>query len=114
MTEPDERQLRAAHQLIGRDNRAEWELDLRGLDLLHARASVERMVERSRFSESKAVVIRLDPATAESGETLFLPIGRYLLELLRQGLVRRINPISPAEGAGFHVVLSGRQEKAEA
>ena len=58
MSESDAR-LRQVTRLVGRDNRAEWELDLTGLDLAHARASLERMVERSRFAPGKAVVVRL-------------------------------------------------------
>ncbi|WP_022727735.1 hypothetical protein [Fodinicurvata sediminis] len=102
--------FRAANHLIGRQDSADWELDLRGLDLAHACASIDRMVERNRFGEAKSVTIRLDPATPESGETLFLPIGRYLLELMRRELVLRFNPLSTDKGAGFLVELPGRSE----
>lgn len=103
--------FRAAHRLIGRQDSAEWELDLRGLDLAHACASIDQMVERNRFGEAKSVTLRLDPATPESGETLFLPIGRYLLELMRRELIVRFNPLSIDKGAGFLVELPGRRER---
>lgn len=102
--------FRAANHLIGRQDSADWELDLRELDLAHACASIDRMVERNRFGEAKSVTVRLDPATPESGETLFLPIGRYLLELMRRELVLRFNPLSADKGAGFLVELPGRSE----
>lgn len=105
---PDDRRLRAVGRLVGRDGHAEWELDLRGLDLPHARASIERMVERSRFGPGKTVLIRLDPATPTSGETLFQPIGRLLLGMMRRYLVRRCNPLAADQGAGFRVELTGR------
>jgi hypothetical protein len=104
----DERRLRAIARLVERDGNAEWELDLRGLDLAHARASVERMVERNRFGSGKTVLVRLDPATPTSGETLFLPIGRLLLGLMKRHLVRRCNPLAADQGAGFRVELAGR------
>ncbi len=106
----DERTLRALSRLIGRDNRASWELDLRGLDLPHAAASIERMVEKSRFGTGKAVVVRLDAAAPGGGETLFLPIGRLLLDLMRRQLVSRLNPLSIEQGVGFYLELPGRKE----
>jgi len=102
--------LRALGRLLVRGGAAEWELDLRGLDRLHALASIDRMVERGRFGEPKSVDILLDPATAESGETLFQPVGRHLLDLLRRGLLARLAPLS-APRAGFHVALPGRKER---
>lgn len=103
--------FRAARRLIGRQDSADWELDLRGLDLAHACASIDQMVERNRFGEAKSVTLRLDPATPDSGETLFLPVGRYLLELMRRELVVRFNPLSIDKGAGFLVELPGRRER---
>ena len=105
----DEAQLRKLRRItLSHDPRAEWELDLRGLDQLHARASVERMIERNRFGEAKNVLIRFAPATPGGGETLFQPIGRLLVAYLKRGWVTRVNPLS-AEigGGGFYVELPG-------
>ena len=68
LSDLDERHLR---RLFARSGQADYELDLTGLDCTHALASIERMVERQRFREEpRTVVVRLDPATATSGETL--------------------------------------------
>ena len=71
-------------RLTGYDDTAEYELDLCGLDLPHATESVARMIERSRFRAPRSVVVRLDPAGPDTGETLFQPIGRLLLDLLAE------------------------------
>lgn len=100
-------------RLTGFRDAAEYELDLRGLDLAHACASVERMLERSRFRQPRSVVVRIDPASATSGETLFQPIGRVLLEALRAGLLTKCSPL-PEGQAGFWVRLKGNPAAAAA
>ena len=85
---------------------AEFELNLCGLDLSHSIANIKRMIERSRFLPPKSVIIRIDKATENSGETQFQPIGRYLLEAIKVGTVTKCRPISDA-GGGFWITLSG-------
>lgn len=99
-------------RLTGYRDSAEYELDLLGLDLAHARASVERMLERSRFRPPRTVVIRIDKATATSGETLFQPIGRQLVEAMKASLVLRCRPL-PDGQAGFWVELAGNPNAAD-
>lgn len=107
MTKPEERALK---RLIGRGGPADYELDLTGVGAEHARLAIERMLERQRFrDEARSVVIRLDPAGPDSGETLFQPVGRQLLAAMRQGLVARCNPLAPKDGAGFTIELPGRE-----
>jgi len=93
-------------RLTGLRDSAEYELDLCGLDRLHAEASVERMLERSRFRPPRSVIIRIDKASATSGETLFQPIGRQLVAAMKADLVRRCRPL-PEGSAGFWVELAG-------
>lgn len=108
MTDPEERALK---RLIGRDGPADYELDLTGVDAGHARRAIQRMLERQRFrDEPRSVVIRLDPAGPDSGETLFQPVGRQLLAAMKRGLVLRCAPVAPDKGAGFTVELAGRGE----
>ena len=91
---------------------AEYELDLVGVDESHARTAIARMAERQRFREDpRSVVIRFTPAQAGGGETLFQPIGRQLLELIKQGLVERCRPLPSADG--FFVEMPGRDPAAE-
>src|SRR5919205_475103 len=58
---------------------AEAVLDLRGAAREQAAASLQDMLERSRFGQAKSVAVRLDPPPEGGGETLFQPIGKALL-----------------------------------
>ncbi|TQV79572.1 hypothetical protein [Denitrobaculum tricleocarpae] len=99
----DERKLT---RFLDVNSDAEYELDLRGLDLPHSVASIDRMVERQRFrDDARSVRIGLEPASAGSGETLFGPIGRHLVELMKKGLVAKTRPIANIDGGGFRVEL---------
>ncbi len=102
----DERNLR---RISGRTGPADYELDLTGVDAEHARVAIERMLERQRFREApRSVVIRIDPAGPDSGETLFQPVGRQLVAAMKQGLISRCRPLAPKDGAGFTIELPGR------
>ena len=105
-------QTRRLTRLLDRHGEADYELDLTGLDLAHAVASLDRMVERQRFRDvGRSVVVRIDPATPDSGETLFGRLGRHLLDLKRRGLVASMAPLDPARGAGFNLTLpAGRED----
>src|SRR3546814_2559787 len=97
---------RRLERLPDRRGEADYELDLTGLDLAHAIASIDRMVERQRFRDvGRSVVVRIDPATPESGETLFGRLGRHLLDLKRRGLIATLAPLDPSRGAGFNLTL---------
>ncbi len=103
---------RRLKRLLDHQGEADYELDLTDLDLAHAVASVDRMVERQRFRDvGRSVVVRIDPATPESGETLFGQLGRHLLDLRRRGLIATMAPLDPRRGAGFNLTLpAGREE----
>ncbi|MEQ8394106.1 hypothetical protein [Thalassobaculum sp.] len=89
---------------------AEYELDLRGLDRVHAEESVRRMLERTRFTEPRSVRVRLQPPPEGGGETLFQPIGRLLLQARRQGVLNGLSPLSPEIGVGYWIETAGRKE----
>ena len=95
---------------VGAD--AEYELDLRGLDRVHAEESVRRMLERTRFVEPRSVRIRLQPPPEGGGETLFQPIGRLLLESRRQGVLSGLSPLSPETGVVYWIETTGKTEPA--
>ncbi|MBT5051365.1 MAG: hypothetical protein HOM58_22920 [Rhodospirillaceae bacterium] len=99
-------------RITGIHDSAEYELDLQGLDWPHAEASIERMLERSRFRPPRDVVIRIDPATATSGETLFQPVGRQLVDAIKAKTVARCRPL-PEGNAGFWVELIGNPNAVE-
>mgnify|MGYP001482371004 CR=1 FL=1 len=98
-------------RLVGYDDNAEYELDLRGLDLAHAKESVVRMIERSRFRAPRSVIVRLDPAGPDTGETLFQPIGRLLLEQRRKNALEKLSPLPLYAGCGYYLVTKGKPEK---
>ncbi len=105
---------RRLERLLDRRGEADYELDLTGLDLAHAVASVDRMVERQRFRDvGRSVVVRIDAATPDSGETLFGRLGRHLLDLKRRGLVATLAPLDPSHGAGFNLTLPAGREGPE-
>ena len=103
----DPEQLR---DLVGDRAAADHELDLRGASATEARTAIERMLDGQDSAEATTVVIRIDPATPTSGETLFLPVGRQLLDARRRQLVRSFTPLPEGDGGGFHVELPGRPE----
>ena len=109
MAELTEREVRG---LFSEAGSAEYELDLTGVDEEHARTAIARRVERQRFREDpRSVIVRLDPARAGGGETLFQPVGRQLLDLMKQGCVSRCRPLPSADG--FFVELPGRESEQE-
>jgi len=93
-------------RITGLRDSAEYELDLCGLDRPHAEASVERMLERSRFRPPRSVIVRIDKASATSGVTLFQPIGRQLVAAMKAQIVSRCRPL-PEGSAGFWIELIG-------
>jgi hypothetical protein len=58
------------------------------------------------------VLVRIDPATPDSGETLFGRLGRHLLDLKRRRLVATLAPLDPRHGAGFNLTLPAGKEPA--
>ena len=99
-------------RITGIHDSAAYELDLCGLDRAHAEASIERMLERSRFRPPRAVIVRIDKASATSGETFFQPVGRQLVGAMKAKIVSRCRPL-PEESAGFWVDLIGNPNAAE-
>ncbi|MEO1200629.1 MAG: hypothetical protein AAFX39_15605 [Pseudomonadota bacterium] len=99
--------------LVGDRANGEHTLDLRGVSLSQAGTAISQMLERRHPNELTSVVIRIDPATPTSGETLFLPVGRQLLEARKRGLITRFHPLPEADGGGFYVELPGRSQNEE-
>jgi hypothetical protein len=90
---------------------AEAVLDLRKLTREKAAASLQDMLERSRFAATKSVAVRLDPPPEGGGETLFQPIGKALLEAKKRGWIDHLETLPAGDGLGFFVVLAGKRER---
>ncbi len=88
-------------------------LDLRGASVAQALASLDALIESSRFGAPKSVAVLLDPPPEGGGETLFQPVGRQLLDARRKGLVIRLNPLPAHDGLGFYAHLAGQDRAAE-
>lgn len=78
---------------------AEHELDLSNLSQHDAMQQVERLLMASQPPHS--VLIRFNAAANDGKETLFLPLGRRLLEARRAGLLQTCLPT--AEGNAYFV-----------
>jgi hypothetical protein len=105
----------ALFQKLGKGPKdADYELDLTGLVLPHARDSLTRMLERNRFRPSRSVVVRLDKPVEGGGETLFQPIGRMLLDARRGGLLSTLGLLPPEDGIGYRLETVGKSEAADA
>ena len=90
---------------------AEAVLDLRDASREQAAASIQDMLERSRFAQAKAIAIRLAPPPEGGGETLFQPVGKALLEAKKRGWIERLQTLPSHDGLGFYVVLAGKPER---
>lgn len=83
--------------LFGSNAQAEAEIDLRGLELIPA---LEKLGHGLAHLRARTVRVLIDPASPTSGETLFQPVGRYLLEARRDGDVLAMSPLQAKDGAG--------------
>ena len=90
--------------LAGTGQRAEAELDLRGLAFDEALDRVEALLSQDREVGAASYLIRFDPAVPGGGETLFLPLGRRLLAARRAGILESCLPLP--DGAAYYIGLS--------
>lgn len=95
------------------NNEAEYELDLRGLDMPHSVASTERMLERNRFRTPRSVRILIDAPDGEGGTSHFQPIGRLLLDARKEGILTGMSTLPPEDVLGFHIVTTGKPDAEE-
>jgi len=80
---------------------AEETLDLSQLSDAEALAAVERLLHAREGKSS--YLIRFAAARNDGRETLFLPLGRRLLQARRDGVLSRCLPVS--DGAGYFIAF---------
>ena len=83
---------------------ADAQLDLRGLSATDALGRVEALLDST--AHRTTVMIRFDAAADDGRETLFLPLGRRLLEARRNGRLTRCLPVS--DGAAYFIEMAGK------
>ncbi len=94
-----------ARRLLHDGDQAEGEIDLRGLDRAAALDRLSRLVEERVAPGPTRYSIRIDPPVPGRGETLFHPVGRFLLDALRRERIARFAPLAEPPGGGFFVDL---------
>jgi hypothetical protein len=94
-----------ALHLLGQTPEAQAELDLRGLELAQALEKLRRLLVEPVAPGPTRFAVRIDPPVPGAGETLFLPVGRYLLEAKRAGRIFAFSPLADPAGGGFFVDL---------
>ncbi len=88
-------------QLTGDRTSADSELNLGNLSAAEALPLLAEALE-ARRPAGGSMIVRFRPAMPGGGETLFLPVGRYLLEEKRAGRLSRVAHLLEV-GAGFYV-----------
>jgi hypothetical protein len=83
---------------------AEAELDLCGLDVDSALTQVKRLLAQPAANGPRSYHLRFEPARGDGAETLFLPLGRLLLEARRTGTLDSCLPMP--DGAGYFIRLA--------
>lgn len=98
--------------LLERTDIADAELNLSGFSAAAAIDVINHVLLSSVEEPSRRLYIAFEPATEQSGETLFQPVGRRLLSAMRQGIIESCSPVLRDNSAGFIIALSGPESAA--
>ena len=88
-------------KLLFQPGDAEAELDLQGIPADQAMQTVETLL--SSPGAVNTCMLRFDAASNDGRETLFIPLGRRLLQARREGILSRCLPL--ADGAGYFIAF---------
>jgi DNA-nicking Smr family endonuclease len=80
------------------------EIDLTGMARTDALEKLAYDLAEARRARANRVLVRITPATPGGGETLFLPVGRYLRDEVANG--RAVRAMPAMNGAGWVVRLN--------
>lgn len=80
-------------------------LDLRGMARPVALEKLRVLIDVRVGPGPRLWAVRIEPARPGGGETLFQPVGRYLLEAKRAGKIFAVTPLADPPGGGFAVDL---------
>lgn len=85
------------------------EIDLTAMAREAAMEKLAYELAEGRREGRERVLVRFTPASPTSGETLFLPVGRYLRDEVRTG--RAVRAMPAMDGSGWVVRLHARTER---
>jgi len=85
----------------GDRHEADAVLDLSGQDADTALETLARVLPEAA-RRHRSMIVRFPPAGPDSGETLFLPVGRFLMERKRAGELSHLSNLLEL-GAGFYI-----------
>lgn len=80
-------------------------LDLRGLSREAALTKLSALIDVRVAPGPRRWAVRIDPAKPGAGETLFQPVGRYLLQAKRERKIFAVVPLADPPGGGFAIDL---------
>jgi DNA-nicking Smr family endonuclease len=80
-------------------------LDLRGLKREEALAKLQALIATHAAPAPHRYAVLIDPAIPGGAETLFQPVGRYLLDAKRAGKIFAVTPLADPPGGGFAIDL---------
>ena len=89
-------------KLVFQAGDADNELDLRDMPPDQAMALVEDLLNQR--TEANSYLILFKAADNDGQETLFLPLGRRLLQARRDGVLSRCLPV--ADGTGYFIAFA--------
>lgn len=90
-------------KLLFQPGDAETTLDLQGMPVDQAMRVIEALLDAP--GDLRNCLIRFDGAAGDGRETLFLPLGRRLLQARRDGRLDSCLPAS--DGAGYFIAFAG-------
>ena len=79
--------------------------DLRGMKQDDALIKLSEALDVCRITGATALLVKIDPATPTSGETLFRPVGEALREAKKQRYVDYCCPVAQKDCGGFLVIF---------
>ncbi len=93
--------------VLDRNELADAELDLTGFSADAAIDVLQHVFDYSRHEPPRRLFIFFAAAIPGKSQTLFQPVGKRLVQALREGLITACNPTADDRRVGFVVLLAG-------
>lgn len=86
------------------------QMDLRGCDGRIAERRIDALLGGPLAGPKLRLLIRLDEPDGQGGQSLFQPLGRFLLDQQRRGRITGLRPVRLPGIIGFYIELPGTPE----